>query len=93
MNEFIVSTGSVNKVISSDDGQRGKSRKGSRKGGIYNDALQAHGVYSGYQDWEDASFVPEDEALETLTDIANSENKSVDALITEMERFRKESHK
>lgn len=32
MNEFIVSTGSGNKVISSDDGQRGKSRKGSRKG-------------------------------------------------------------
>lgn len=32
MNEFIVSTGLGNKVISSDDGQRGKSRKGSRKG-------------------------------------------------------------
>lgn len=33
MNEFIVSTGSGNKVISSDNGSRGRvSRKGSRKG-------------------------------------------------------------
>lgn len=32
MNEFIVSTGSGNKVISSDSGSRDKSRKGSRKG-------------------------------------------------------------
>lgn len=32
MNEFVVSTGSGNKVISSDDGSRSKvSRKGSRK--------------------------------------------------------------
>lgn len=31
MNEFIVSTGSGNKVISSDSGSRDKSRKGSRK--------------------------------------------------------------
>lgn len=32
MNEFIVSTGSGRKVISSDNGSRDKSRKGSRKG-------------------------------------------------------------
>ena len=32
MNEFIVSTGSGRKVISSDSGSRDKSRKGSRKG-------------------------------------------------------------
>lgn len=93
MNEFIVSTGSGNKVISSDNGLRDKSRKGSRKGGRYNDALQAHGVYHGYQDWEDSSFVPEDEALETLSDIAESEGKTVDALIAEMDKFRQESDK
>lgn len=90
MNEFIVSTGSDRKVISSgDDG----SRKGSRKGGRYNDALQAHGVYHGHEDWEDAVFVPEDEALEQLEEIAAWEGKTVDALIAEMDKFRQESNK
>lgn len=158
MNEFIVSTGSGNKVISSDDGSRNKSRKGSRKGesgdtdeahlfiylyeqdttdnntlrnrwsalsndeqeyilgqfgesrqdfeetfnssrngsrkgGRYNDALQAHGVYHGHEDWEDAVFVPEDEALEQLEEIAAWEGKTVDALIAEMDKFRQESDK
>lgn len=91
MNEFIVSTGSGNKVISSDSGSRGKSHKGSRKGGRYNDALQAHGVYHGHEDWEDAVFVPEDEALEQLEEIAAWEGKTVDALIAEMNKFRQES--
>lgn len=68
------------------------SRKGSRKGGTYNDALQAHGVYHGYQDWEDISFVPEDEALETLSDIATDEGKSVDTLVAEMSEFRRTSN-
>lgn len=94
MNEFIVSTGSGNKVISSDNGSRDRvSRKGSRKGGYYNDALQAHGVYHGHQDWEDYSFVPEDEAIETLGWIAEDEGKTVDTLVAEMYRFRKENNK
>lgn len=88
MNEFIVSTSSGNKVISSDNGQRGRSRKGGR----YNDALQAHGVYHGHEDWGDAVFIPEDEALEQLTEIADFEGKTVDALVAEMEKFRQESH-
>lgn len=65
----------------------------NNKSGVYNDALQAHGVYHGHEDWEDAVYVPEDEALEQLEEIAAWEGKTVDALITEMERFRKESHK
>lgn len=65
----------------------------NNKSGVYNDALQAHGVYHGHKDWEDAVYVPEDEALEQLEEIAAWEGKTVDALITEMERFRKESNK
>lgn len=64
----------------------------SRKGGVYNDALQAHGVYHGYQDWEDTNFVPEDEALETLSDIAESEGKTVDTLVAEMSEFKRTSN-
>ena len=66
--------------------------KGSRKGGTYNDALQAHGVYHGYNDWEDTTFVPEDEALETLSDIATDEGKTVDTLVAEMSEFRRTSN-
>lgn len=69
------------------------SRKGDRKGGYYNDALQAHGVYHGYQDWEDVSFVPEDEALETLGWIAEDEGKTVDQLVSELYKFRQENNK
>lgn len=36
MNEFIVSTGSGNRIISSDDG----SRKGSRKGNLADEAYE-----------------------------------------------------
>lgn len=68
-------------------------REGSRKGGYYNDALQAHAVYHGYEDWEDEAFVPEDEALETLEGIAEDEGTTVDALVAEMHRFRKENNK
>lgn len=66
--------------------------KVSRKGGTYNDALQAHGVYHGYHDWEDSSFVPEDEALDTLSDIAESEGKTVDTLVSEMSEFKRTSN-
>lgn len=66
--------------------------KGSRKGGTYNDALQAHGVYHGYNDWEDVNSVPEDEAIETLSDIATDEGKSVDTLVAEMQEFRRTSN-
>lgn len=148
MNEFIVSTGSGTKVISSDNGSRGRvsrkgsrkgytmdwdgidyeaiagklenlgedpwgldfddlfdlaeskgltpdqfEREGSRKGGYYNDALQAHGVYHGHEDWEDEVFIPEDEAKEQLEDIAQWEGKTLDELASEMHRFRKENNK
>lgn len=66
--------------------------KGSRKGGTYNDALQAHGVYHGYEDWEDTVFLPEDEALEQLSEIAEFEGKSVDTLVAEMSEFRRNSN-
>lgn len=75
------------------DSKFDRSRTGQRKGGYYNDALQAHGVYHGHQDWEDVSFVPEDEALETLDWIAEDEGKTVDQLITELHKFRKENNK
>ena len=66
--------------------------KGSRKGGTYNDALQAHGVYHGHEDWEDTVFLPEDEALEQLSEIAAWEGKSVDTLVSEMSEFRRNSN-
>ena len=66
--------------------------RGSRKGGTYNDALQAHGVYHGVHNWEDSSFVPEDEAIETLSDIATDEGKTVDTLVAEMSEFRRTSN-
>lgn len=66
--------------------------KGSRKGGTYSDALQAHEVYHGYNDWENTTFVPEDEALEVLSDIAIDEGKTVDTLVSEMSEFRRNSN-
>lgn len=66
--------------------------KGSRKGGTYNDALQAHGVYNGHEDWEDTVFLPEDEALEQLSEISEFEGKSVDTLVAEMSEFRRNSN-
>ena len=66
--------------------------KGSRKGGTYNDALQAHGVYHGHEDWKDTVFLPEDEALEQLSEIAEWEGKSVDTLVAEMSEFRRNSN-
>lgn len=70
MNEFIVSTGSGRKVISSDSGLRDKSRKGSRKG----DRDIVKEIIDKFSDYDE---VDNDELIKLAKELPDGKGKDV----------------